>query len=210
MPELSAASRTRIELISSKHRGRLFTISVPHQIMRRTAQHSVIPPDAQSDDGLTCFSKSVLSVEAYREQTQGRAATTIQLWYRSLSAMQRAVGAMPTNSPYSASLSKRSIREILRAILIFILRSRMHQRENVAAISYQQVSAIIEELVCNAVDYCYRRDQLAEGSMKVSISGRSPSMMGGAPGDPQKKAKKSLAEKLLKKGKKKFKKILGK
>ena len=203
MPELPPTSRTRIELLSSQHRGRLFTISTPHQIMRRTAQHSVIPPNAEADGAMHM---SVLSVEAYREQIQDRAAVKIQIWYRSVMAMERAVAAMPTDSLFYSSLRNRSTREILRAILLSIMQSRMHQRQNILAISTQQVSMIIDELVCNTVDYCYRREQLGEGPMKVSMSAKSPVMTAGPP-DGQKKVKKSLAEKLLKKGKKKFSKM---
>lgn len=208
MSELPDTSRTRLELLSSKHRGRLFTISVPHQIMRRTAQHSVIPPNVETDDGLNCFSRSVLSVDAYREKIQNRAAGKIQLWYRSLHIISTALESFPKESSFYQSASKKSVREILRSIVLSILTGRVQLKQNISAISKQQVSCIVDDIVSMAVDYCSRRHFMAEGSMKVSFSSKSVVGSSAALKDNNVSGKKkSLAAKFLKKGKKKFSKM---
>jgi hypothetical protein len=207
MSELPLTSQSRLELISSKHRGRLFTIATPHQIMRRTAQHSVIPPNVESDNDIDVFCKSVMPVDVYREQSQARAAVKIQLWFVSTQTLLRTMQNLPEGSDMRIALSKRNIREILRALLMVIYSSRMHLQYNVTAISKQQVSCIVDELVCNAVDFCCRRDHLLAGNkVSMSASGMASQGKGGAPSGECKK-KKSLAAKLMKGGKKKFSKM---
>lgn len=204
MPELPLASQTRLELISSKHRGRLFTIATPHQMQRRTAQHSVIPPNVDADDGIDCFCRSVMPVNVYRDQLRVRAAVKIQLWYVSTRTLLRTLQSLPIDDDLHVALSKRSIREILRTLLMAIFNARMHLRLNRAAISKQQVSCIVDELVCTAVDFCCRRDHLLEGN-KVSMSTGGLALSGKVINGEGKK--KSLAAKLMKGGKKKLSKM---
>lgn len=203
MNELPPLSQTRIELLSSEHRGRLFTVSMPHQIMRRRAQYSVIPSNASAEEGAFGYSCSVLPVEVYVEKQRTEAAIKIQHWYRSVKLMNTnssGLGDLQSRALYEV-LSSRGVKEIVRALLVSIFRSRTQLRLNIRAIVKQQVSELVNEFVSNTIEFLVSRDvhEIAI-DLGVTASSSHESTNGG-------RLKKSLAQKLMKKGAKKLKKM---
>jgi hypothetical protein len=161
MNELPLSSQTRINLLCSNHRGRLFTISTPHQVTRRKARYTVLPENVSHEEGLFTSSAN-LSVYALAEVPKQRAAITLQNWYRSLSITNKAVRELKRRESLTErqegigegaegeglsvrerrivkAFEKPQVKAILRVLVWSLLISRTQLNENITAIVHRQV-----------------------------------------------------------------------
>jgi hypothetical protein len=149
MNELPISSQTRINLLCSNHRGRLFTISTPHQVTRRKARYTVLPENVSHEEGLFTSSAN-LSVDALAEYPKQRAAITLQNWYRSISITSQAVRKLRQSLAEGEELTVRErrivagfetspVRSILRVLVWSLLVSRTQLNDNITAIVHRQV-----------------------------------------------------------------------
>jgi hypothetical protein len=215
MNELPLSSQTRINLLRSNHRGRLFTISTPHQVTQRKARYTVLPENVSHEEGYFT-SAANLSMDALAEYPKQRAVITLQNWYRSLSMTNSALSHLRNHHEtitvrerkiLSAVERSHAVKEILRVLTWSLLISRTQLKENITAIIHRQVTSLLDEIISAAFDHCYSRHIYAEleSQQKAAMDHYDHGRSSSSASSPS--FRQSFAQKMMKKGVKKFNKM---
>jgi hypothetical protein len=216
MNELPLSSQTRINLLRSNHRGRLFTSSTPHQVTQRKARYTVLPENVSHEEGFFT-SAANLSTGALAEYPRQRAIITLQNWYRSISMTNRAVAYLQSHQETITvrerkilAVVRRSpvVKQILRVLSWSLLISRTQLKENITAIIHRQVTSLLDEIISTAFDFGYSRHVYAEiETQQRAAMEHSDSQSSNCPLQSSAYFPQSFAQKMMKKGVKKFNKM---